>query len=77
MRRTTIFIEAPSPELQVWFWEVNFGPVVMAKAAIGEERWPAARDGILAMLNEINERDDGTMAAEYGYLETIGHKPEA
>ena len=39
--------------------------------------WPAARDGILAMLNEINERDDGTLAAAYGYLETIGHKPEA
>jgi len=71
-RRTTVFIEAPSAELQMWFFEANFGPVVMAKAALGEERWAAARAGLLAILDEINVRDDGTMAAEYGYLETIG-----
>jgi len=56
----------------MWFWGQNFGAVVMAKAALGEERWPALHDALLALLHDINERGDGTMAASYEYLETIG-----
>jgi SAM-dependent methyltransferase len=71
MRRTTLTLAFDSPEAQLERWEADFGPVVTAKALLGEERWPAARDGLLALLVELNERDDGTMAAEYEYLETI------
>ena len=42
-----------------------------AKARLGDDAWPAAREQLLALFEEINERDDGTMAAEYEYLETI------
>ena len=77
MRRSTIFIEAPAPELQMWFWELNFGPIVMAKAALGDEGWAAVHDELLALLHEINERDDGTMAAEYEYLEAVGRTAPA
>lgn len=72
MRRATIAIQAPSPEAQTAMFEANFGPVVGVKQAVGE-RWPAVRAGIVDFLEQINERDDGTMAAEYEYLETIGH----
>lgn len=72
LRRTTLTIAAQSPEEQTAAYESSFGPMVMARAAIGDERWPAARAALLAFLEEINERDDGTMAAEYEYLETIG-----
>jgi len=45
---------------------------VTARALIGDDQWPVARDGLLAFLAEINERDDGSMSAEYEYLEMIG-----
>ncbi|MEA2190519.1 MAG: hypothetical protein QOI73_640 [Solirubrobacteraceae bacterium] len=76
-RSTALTMEAPSVELLMAFLEGNLGPIAMAKNALGDEGWPAARDALLALLDEINERDDGTMAAEYAYLETIGHRSEA
>jgi SAM-dependent methyltransferase len=76
MRRAAVTIAFASAEAQTAHYEAYFGPIVAAKAAIGEDRWPLARDGLLAFLAEINERDDGTMAAEYEYLETIGRTAE-
>jgi SAM-dependent methyltransferase len=77
MRRTTLTMTFDSPEAHVDLYEVNFGPMVTAKATIGEDRWPVARELLLAFLNEINERDDGTLSGEYEYLETIARMPEA
>lgn len=71
MRREAIAIRAPSPELQITFFEHNFGPVVVAKAALGED-WPAAREALLAFVHATNEADDGTLAVDYEYLMTIG-----
>ena len=76
-RATAVKIEAPSPELQMASFELNFGPVVMAMAALGDEGWAPVHDALLALLHEINDRDDGTMAAEYAYLETIGRRAAA
>jgi len=74
MRRTTLTIAFDSPEEQEEHYGANFGPIVTAKAVIGEDQWPVARDRLLAFLAEINERDDGTMSAEYEYLEIIGRR---
>jgi SAM-dependent methyltransferase len=71
MRRTTLTLQFESPEAQLERWEADFGPVVTAKAVLGPQRWPDARDGLLALLRDINEAGDGTMSAEYEYLETI------
>jgi SAM-dependent methyltransferase len=72
MERTTLRIELESPEAQADHYEKNFGPLVMARAAIGEEKWPEARARFAAFLEEINDRDDGTMGADWEYLVTIG-----
>ena len=71
MRRTTLTIAFDSPESHMAHWEATMAPVVTVKAHVGPEGWPAARATLLALLEDINELDDGTMAAEYEYLETI------
>jgi ubiquinone/menaquinone biosynthesis C-methylase UbiE len=70
MRRATLTMAFESPEAYLSHWEQAMAPVVTAKAYLGDE-WPAAREQLLALFEDINERDDGTMAAEYEYLETI------
>lgn len=77
MRRTTLTIAFDSPEAQAEQYEANFGPIVTARALIGDDQWSVARDGLLAFLAEINERDDGSMSAQYEYLEMIGRTAES
>jgi SAM-dependent methyltransferase len=77
LRHATVAVAFDSPEAAAAEYEAYFGPVVTAKAVIGDDRWPAARERLLAFLAEINERDDGTMGASYEYLEMIGRTPEA
>jgi SAM-dependent methyltransferase len=72
MRRTTLTMEYESPEAQVAHWESVFPPVVAAKARLGADGWPAGRAKLVELFEAINEREDGTMAAEYEYLEIVG-----
>jgi SAM-dependent methyltransferase len=72
MQRTTLTIEAESLEAQTEVYEQHFGPLVTAKAAIGEEAWPAAREKFMTFLAGINENDDGSMSSKWEYLVTIG-----
>lgn len=76
-QRRAVSIEAPSPAAQVAMFEANFGPLVTARAAVGAERWPEVHDDLVALVEEINDRDDGTMSAEYEYLQTIARRPAA
>jgi SAM-dependent methyltransferase len=71
MRRETLAIRAPSADLQLMFFEHAFGPIVTAKAALGDA-WPAARERLLAFVQSVNSADDGTLAVDFEYLETIG-----
>lgn len=71
MRRLTLSMAFASPEAQLAEWELTMGPVVLTRARYGEDGWPAVRAGLLELFEELNERDDGTMGAEYEYLETI------
>jgi SAM-dependent methyltransferase len=73
-RRASVRFEFESAAQQLAIFEANFGPMVTARAALGEERWASAREGVLALFGDINERDDGAMAADFEYLETIGGK---
>lgn len=71
MERKTLTIAFESPAAQLAEWEVTMAPVVLTRARYGEDGWPPVRAGLLALFEELNECRDGTMAAEYEYLETI------
>jgi SAM-dependent methyltransferase len=71
-RRNVTFEESSADEL-VNFYERNFGPVVMARAALGE-RWPEARADVVRAFEDWNEADDGTLRVSPEYLVTIGRK---
>ncbi len=71
LRRKVMTLRFASPEIWLELYEQNFGPIVTARATLGD-RWPAARAGILEFAKSTNHAKDGTMAHEYEYLETIG-----
>jgi SAM-dependent methyltransferase len=52
----------------------NFGPMVMAKAALGD-RWPAVRDEIEELFAAENQAEGGGVRIEGEYLQTIARKP--
>jgi ubiquinone/menaquinone biosynthesis C-methylase UbiE len=74
MHRTELRLQAESVEQLVSAFEANFGPIVMARAALGEEGWAPARENLSALFAEVNLNDDRTMAMDVEYLETIGRK---
>ena len=71
MRRDALTLRFDSPEAWLDLYEENFGPVVAAKAALGDD-WPEARAEILAFARSTNRAEDGTMAHDFEYLQTIG-----
>lgn len=71
LRRELLTLRYDSPEAWLELYEQNFGPIVAAKATLGD-RWPQARAEILEAAKSINSAEDGTMAHEYEYLQTIG-----
>ena len=71
MRRDALTLRFDSPEAWLDLYEENFGPIVVAKAALGDD-WPQARAEILAFANTTSVAEDGTMAHDFEYLQTIG-----
>ena len=57
----------------VTFYEEKFGPMVMAKAALGE-RWPELRSDLVSMFESANEAGDGSVRVAAEYLVTVGRK---
>lgn len=55
-------------------WENNFGPVVLAKAALGE-RWPDLRNDLAAFFERSNEADDGSFRVTFEFMMTVAPKP--
>jgi len=52
------------------FMSENFGPLVMAKAALGD-RWPELEADLMAMTEEWNEATDGSVRFPQQYLITV------
>ena len=48
--------------------ETNFGPMVKAREALGEEGWAAARADLEALEERLNRADDGSMDVAGEYL---------
>lgn len=68
--RDTVYVEFPSAAEQVAFMSANFGPMVMAKAALGD-RWPELEADLLAMVDDWNQATDGTVRFPQEYLITV------
>lgn len=71
--REVVIFEKPSVEEFMTFYEQKFGPMVMAKAALGD-RWPELRADLVSLDESWNTADDGSCRIEAGYLVTVGRK---
>ncbi len=71
--RQTVAIGDDSVEDVVSMYEDKFGPLVMAKMALGD-RWPELRADFARLFEEWNSADDGSVRVEAEYLVTVGRK---
>jgi SAM-dependent methyltransferase len=51
-----------------------FGPVVTARAAIGDERWPALRAELIDLFERENTKTDGSVSVDAEYLLILGKR---
>jgi ubiquinone/menaquinone biosynthesis C-methylase UbiE len=72
--RGQAIIKRESVEDAMEHYEANFGPIVVAKATLGDD-WPALREEMLAWLGRSNEADDGSFRTTFEYLITVAPKP--
>jgi SAM-dependent methyltransferase len=66
----TNYVEFPSASEQMAFMSENFGPLVMARAALGD-RWPELEADLMATTEEWNEATDGSVRFPQQYLITV------
>lgn len=71
--RDTVMVEFPSAARQIAFMSDAFGPLVMAKAALGD-RWPELEAALVAMVDEWNVATDGTVRFPQEYLITLARR---
>jgi hypothetical protein len=71
LRRQVLTLRSETPEAWMELYEESFGPIVTARATLGD-RWPRARAEVIELARSTSLTEDGTMAHEYEYLQTIG-----
>jgi SAM-dependent methyltransferase len=69
----TVVFAKPSVEEFMSMYEDHFGPVVTARAALGE-RWPELRAELMSLFESLNTADDGSCRIDADYLVTVGRK---
>ena len=72
-KREQVVLERESAEDLVRFYEDNFGPIIMARKALGS-RWPELRRDLVHNFETWNQADDGSVHIEADYLVTVGRK---
>lgn len=70
-QRSTVEFAHDSPESWVDHNADLLGPLVMARAALGEG-WQALRGDLIEMYEDANEADDGSLLVSSEYLLTLG-----
>ncbi len=60
-----------SAEIYSEVFQSNFGPMVMAREALGD-KWPALKADLDAFVDEQNEATDGSVLIRGEYLEAVG-----
>jgi SAM-dependent methyltransferase len=73
--RGVVRFDWPNVDDFVGHYEQSFGPIVMAKAFLGE-RWPALRADLVETFSASNQSSDGTFRSEGEYLVTVGRKSD-
>jgi SAM-dependent methyltransferase len=71
--RDVVVFEFSSVEAWVDHYAENFGPIVMAKATLGDA-WPELRTALIDTFESLNLADDGGFRTEAEYLRTVGKK---
>jgi ubiquinone/menaquinone biosynthesis C-methylase UbiE len=71
-----VVLAAPTVEEFADFYAENFGPLVLARQALGPG-WQALHDDLLAFDKEWNTATDGTLRLPAEYLVSIGTTPAA
>jgi len=69
--RRHVHVTADSLEEWIGEQEAKLGPIVVAKQALGPERWPDARAELVGLMSEANVATDGSVAIEAEYLLSI------
>jgi SAM-dependent methyltransferase len=74
--RHMVTFEHESPETWFAYNERVLGPTIMAKAALEPQgKWEALRAELIALYENANEADDGTMRVRAEYLLTVVQLP--
>ena len=68
-----LIFQSSSLEARADFYEEKFGPLVLARQALGDD-WPALRADIRELDAEWNTATDGSLQIAAEYLVTIGRK---
>ncbi len=67
--------EHESPEGYGEHFRTNFGPMVTARAMLGDERFAELEAATDELFKEANQATDGSMRTEGAYLQTVARKP--
>ncbi len=71
--RGSIAFEGDSPGDVYEYFEQRLGPMIMARKALEPEgKYDALRDDMLALYDDFNEAEDGSLCMRADYLITIG-----
>lgn len=67
-------IEDENAEDYLEGFEANFGPLVMARAALADQ-WEEVRAELAELFESANEATDGSLRMQGEYLQTVARKP--
>jgi hypothetical protein len=67
-KRKALRFQWPSAEAAAVFYESSFGPMIVAREAVGD-RWPALRADLVAMFEEHDVGAVDGIAYDAGYLQ--------
>ena len=68
-------VDYETPEGYVEMFERDFGPLVMARQVLGEDRWAELHEAYVEMIARENKADDGSLRLEPDYVVTVARKP--
>ena len=68
-------IEHESAEGYIAMFENDFGPLVMARQVLGEDRWAELHEAYAQMVARENKATDGSLRLEPDYVITVARKP--
>ena len=68
-------VEYDTVEGYIEMFESNFGPLVMARQVLGEDRWTELHQAYVQMVERENQAVDGSLLLEPDYVLTVARRP--